>query len=290
MTDIDLSLVKSFAPVRSDDGHKGVFGQALICAGSDFMTGAQVLCTGAALRSGAGLVRVFAPEGSLMPVRLSCPCALTSAYKDSATATLKLASELMKKTRSVAFGPGVDTTDKRNQALAELFAKSAPSLVFDASALTLLAKGKDNLLPILKEREVPAVLTPHIAEFKRLLGIEGQDVPSDTLRTMSSEYARDNNVIVVLKDSVTQISSPAGDCYIMDRKNSGMAKGGSGDVLTGLVAGFLAQGIDPLKAAVAAVWFHSKSGELAAESIGKRAMLPSDLEEFLPDGFAEAGW
>ncbi|MBQ7275586.1 MAG: NAD(P)H-hydrate dehydratase [Clostridiales bacterium] len=286
-TAITGELVRGMAPVRDDRCHKNDFGHLLIIAGSEFMTGALQLCCASALRSGIGLVTAFSTREALVPLKASTPCALTAAWEDSVTATLRKADELMKKASAVAIGPGLDESDPRSKALVEEVLNTAHALVLDAGALNIIAKNREELLPVLASRKarglLPAVLTPHIGEMRRLL--KGEVTPE-----VCAKFAVDNACLLVLKDNKTLIYTPHDTWYSIQGDNSGMAKGGSGDVLTGLTAGFLAQGVKPCNAGVAAVYMHSKAGVLAAEALGKRCMLPTDVIGTLSQVFRETGW
>lgn len=283
---IDESLVRSMTPNRPDDGHKGTFGTALIVAGSEFMSGAQVLATSACLNSGVGMVRVLAPEASYAGTRVNCPCAMLSPYPDNVEALLREASEFLGKCKAVLVGPGIDVDDKRSYALLWFFIQNAPALVIDASALTLLAKYQEELLPLLRQRTAnglsQAILTPHIGEMRRL----SDDTSVDAVKA----WAKKNNCVVVLKNAETNIITPEEEVYTNIVTNSGMAKGGSGDVLSGLMTGLLAQGIDAVSSAVSAVFFHSLAGGIAASDIGKRAMLPTDIIDNLSYAYETVGW
>ena len=289
MREITSDLVRGFCPPRDDEGHKGTYGTALVIAGSRFMTGAQTLCAGAALRSGAGLVRVFSEEEALTATRINLPCALTSAYGEDPADNLRLAGKLIHKADSVAIGPGLDTEDKRNRDLLEISISSATRLVIDASALTILSKNAFFLEKELSSRREKglsrAVLTPHIGEFKRLAGKDPEDILAEC-----ADYSVRTESVIILKSRKTHVFTPDEECYTLDAGNSGLSKGGSGDVLTGLIAGFLAQGMDEVKASVSAVKIHSDCGLLAREKYGRRAMLPSDLTEFLTKSYEMAGW
>lgn len=288
MIELTKEYVKELAPLRSCEGNKGTFGKVLIVAGSKYMTGAQTLATLSALNSGVGLVQVFAPDDSLMPTQINCPCALLSAFGDTPTATIKKATELLaNKVKAVVIGPGLDTEDERNNALLTHFILNAPRIVIDASALTILKKtGPD----ILKERAVkglePAILTPHIGEFKRF----GYDGPIPELEKSAMEFAQKYDCILLLKNHKTTINTPDGECYIYTGNNSGMAKGGSGDVLSGLIGGFLASGFDLVAAAISGVVAHSVAGKLAANDLTEMAMLPTDVVDYLPEAYKELGW
>lgn len=286
MLKIDADLVRSLCPIRDENGHKGTFGTVLICAGSKYMTGAQTLATESALRSGAGMVRVFAPEDSFISTRINCPCAMFAPFEDTPEAAVRSAKELLKKAGAVLIGPGLDEKDKRTVHLLRFFIETAEHLVIDASALNVLAANKAMLLPQLRKRGsrhlAPAILTPHIGEFRRLTGEEGEDA--------AARFSQEYNCITVLKSASTYISICGKEDYTICSPNSGMGKGGSGDVLAGLLAGLIAQGMSGKDAALSAVYIHSASGRYAAEDLGKRVMLPSDLPSYFTDAFEEISW
>ena len=270
MIDITLEKIRSLRPERTDAGHKNTFGCALILAGSRYMPGALTLSVSAALRSGAGLVKGISSDEALYVLKVNCPCALTGPASVEEIEAARYTA--------AAAGPGLVPEDPANEEMLIYLIENAPSLVLDAGALTLISKDRDRYASLLKARKVPAVLTPHVGEFKRI-GIED-------LREFSETFG----AVTVLKDSSTKVQVPAGECYSIDMPNSGMAKGGSGDVLTGLITGFLAQGMAPADAAVSGVWFHARAGMFAAEDKGKRFMLPTDTIDHLKDAFKEANW
>jgi NAD(P)H-hydrate epimerase len=286
MLKIDSELVRSLCPERDENGHKGTFGTVLICAGSEFMTGAQTLATESALRSGVGMVRVFAPRESMVSTSINCPCAMFAPFEDTPEATVRAAKELLTKASAVLIGPGLDEKDKRSSHLLRFFMESAEHLVIDASALNILSANKAMLLPQLRKRPerhlAPAVLTPHIGEFRRLTGKDE--------RKAAAEFSREYNCITVLKSASTYISICGKEDYTISSPNSGMGKGGSGDVLAGLLAGLISQGMSEEDAAVCAVYIHSAAGRVAAEELGKRVMLPSDLPSYFTDVFEEISW
>ncbi len=286
-TIITGQLVREMAPARDDACHKNDFGHVLVIAGSEFMTGALLLCCSSALRSGTGLVTGFSAREALLPLKSYAPCALTAAWEEGVIPTLRKASALMKKTTAVVIGPGLDESDPRSKALVEEVLDKANALVIDAGALNIISKNKEELLPVLASRKarglLPAVLTPHVGEMRRLL-------KDEVTHEACAKFAVDNSCLLVLKDNKTLIYTPHNTWYSIQGDNSGMAKGGSGDVLTGLIGGFLAQGIKPCNAGVAAVYLHSKAGVLAAELNGKRCMLPIDVIGKLTEAFRETGW
>ena len=295
MTDSDMvvltdELISKMAPERPSTGHKGTFGTCLVTAGSEYMTGAAVLACGAALRSGCGMVRVYSEQRTLDAISNIHPCALQSLRDGMPTGVLRKAKELLNSADSVLIGPGIPADDLNLRFLLELFIREAGPLVIDAGAISAAAHDKENILPLLRHRNVPAILTPHPGEFARICaGIEGM-TPEDSPAEAALKLAGKIRSVIVLKYSKTIIAVPGGRVYINDTENSGLSKGGSGDVLAGLAAGLLAQGLAPEEAACSAVKIHSEAGLAAAEKYTKRAMLPSDLEEFIPEAFVKAGW
>lgn len=286
---LSKELISGFEPQRPDDGHKNTFGTALICAGSEYMTGAAVMATGAALRSGAGLVRVFSDEKTLDAIRVSEPCALLSSRPEETAGLLRKASELSESSSAVLIGSGIPQEYKDLEFLVCRFLENADNVVLDAGALVSKYDVWGRIAECLKARKSPAVITPHIGEFARLVRLPKSEVLANA-EELTLGFARNNNCVVVLKSSKTLIATPDGKLYVNDTPNSGLAKGGSGDVLAGLITGFLAQGMEPYKAACSAVFIHSKAGEAAAEEVGTRAMLPEDLIIYLPGAYEDAGW
>ena len=286
---LSKELISGFEPQRPDDGHKNTFGTALICAGSEYMTGAAVMATGAALRSGAGLVRVFSDEKTLDAIRVSEPCALLSSRPEETAGLLRKASELSESSSAVLIGSGIPQEYKDLEFLVCRFLENADNVVLDAGALVSKYDVWGRIAECLKARKSPAVITPHIGEFARLVRLPKSEVLANA-EELALGFARNNNCVVVLKSSKTLIATPDGKLYVNDAPNSGLAKGGSGDVLAGLITGFLAQGMEPYKAACSAVFIHSKAGEAAAEEVGTRAMLPEDLIIYLPGAYEDAGW
>lgn len=282
-------LISGFEPQRPEDGHKNTFGTALICAGSEYMSGAAVMATGAALRTGAGLVRVFSEDKTLDAVRVAEPCALLSLRPDETADLLRKAKELCKSSSAVLIGSGIPEDQMDLEFLICRFLENADNVVLDAGALMSKPDAWGRIAECLKARKVPAVLTPHIGEFARLIRLPKFEV-IEKAEDLALGFAKDTNAVVVLKSARTLIATPDGKLYVNDAPNSGLAKGGSGDVLAGLLTGFLAQGMEPYKAACSAVYIHLKAGEAAANEVGTRAMLPADLIVYLPGAYMDAGW
>ena len=291
---INKDLIEGLKLQRSPGGNKGSFGQLLVLAGSKYMTGAPCLTVSAALRSGTGLVKLFTSDEAMASVKVNCPCAILASsdgkdYLSDLDASLKRSS-------TVAIGPGLDIRDPKNISMLGYVIDNSKRLVIDASALTLLARQGEEGLKRLKERPLkglePAVLTPHIGEFKRFGygDFDFEDIESDKLSDLALRFASDNDCVLVLKNHVTLLTTPEGKCYYIKGDNSGMAKGGSGDVLTGLIGGFMASGMSGENAALCGVYIHQKAGELASSDLGEIFMLPSDLIDRLTNVYEGLGW
>lgn len=289
---IGRDMIKALAPARPETGHKGTFGTCTVIAGNCQMTGAQTLTVSAALRSGTGIVRAYAPAGSLVSTRVNCPSAVISVFPDSTAAVVREELKRAERVSCYAIGPGCDEKDPGVIALLVNLMPVAKGLVIDASALRILSADR-KMLDGLKARYgrgmMSAVLTPHAGEFKALAGEEASR-DTDARAGQALSFARESGTVLVLKDSDTVIATPAGDLYLMKGGNSGMSKGGSGDVLTGLIAGFIAQGMEAADAACAAVFFHQDAGSIAASHHGERFMQPTDVIDSLGESYKKTGW
>ena len=291
------SLIPQLLPERDEWGDKREQGCAMIVAGSGNMPGAAVLCTRAALRSGAGLVTLASPE-AVMPVlqtKLSEPvfCNLQDmAGQDAdsvddramalAPAHIPQILEKAKHCQALAIGPGLSSADCVREAVLEFLPQIKCPMVIDADALNAIASLNKTVASttsgaasFLRGITIPGVLTPHRREFERLFGplpASSIDIPA-RLR----DIARITNKVLLLKGAPTFVAIPDGRVYVVPACNSGLAKGGSGDVLTGIITSFLAQGLGTAEAAVLGALVHQKAGRLAREKMGAYAMLPSDI-------------
>lgn len=296
LTLVELQTVSSWldASRRNADANKGDAGKVLIVAGSRGKTGAASLCGEAALRSGTGLVTVAAPESS-QPVIASAniPECMTEALPETPAGSISgdaidRALELAAARDVIAVGPGLGSSEPSTRDFVVEFveARERP-MVLDADALNSLAPWPDSLTG---NPRLPLILTPHPGEMARLVS---EDDVSEVLRyriEIAHEFATTHRVILVLKGSRTLIASPDGEVYINPTGNAGMATGGTGDVLTGMIAGLLAQKRDDaLNATIAAVYLHGLAGDIAASRIGTRAMIASDVIACLGEAFIEAG-
>lgn len=278
------------APVRPVDGHKGTFGTLLIYAGSPGMGGAAYLCCEASLRSGIGLARLFIPEELMSPLLTLCPHAVSVRASHSPEERIRLLKKISSSSEAVVFGPGLDPEESGIEYDLVFLIENIPALILDASAITMIAVHREIMDPafILRASKnlPPVILTPHPGEFSRL--VPGWD-KSDR-QEAPGNFARQYNVILVLKGHKTAVFTPRGMWYINSTGNDGMAKGGSGDVLAGLTGGFLAQGMAPEDAAVSAVYLHGLSGDIAGKRLGRRYMQPTDMIESFPEAFRSCGW
>ncbi len=263
-------------PARPRDGHKGTFGRLMILAGSEGYTGAPLLASEAAVRSGAGLVFLGTPR-SVYPVlagrcREAMPFPLPERFED-----------LLEKTEgcdAAVIGPGLGRSPEAEQMVLRLLQELDIPVVLDADGINALAGHLD----ILDARKALTVLTPHDGEFARLTGTP-LPVP-DRIQTARS-FARDHGCILVLKGHGTAVADPSGEVCIVAAGNPGMAKGGSGDVLSGILGSFLVQKpllaeMQPAELVRKAAWCHAKTGDLCGEELGEYGMTPSDMISMLP--------
>lgn len=268
--------VLNILPDRRSDSHKGDYGKILLLCGSRGYTGAAALAAMGALRSGAGLVYLGVPESiyAIEAVKLTEPvvfplpdqCGMLSA---DALAQL---SDMLPRMDAVLIGPGLGISEGTSQIVQYILKEAKCPVVLDADGISIAASHKD----ILRERTSATVLTPHAGEFSRLTGT----MPTDRVSN-AKDAARDMNVIMVLKGHETVITDGK-CCYINNTGNPGMAVGGSGDVLAGVIVSLLGQGVDPLLSAACGVWLHGAAGDVCAESIGQYGMLPGDMLNVLP--------
>jgi hydroxyethylthiazole kinase-like uncharacterized protein yjeF len=281
---LDAVSVRAMLPPRKRAAHKGSFGHAGIIAGSSGKTGAAALAALGALRAGAGLVTVSVPEGlyGVLDAKLleamTFPVAETASHSLAKAAKASLLGFAAAKT-AVAMGPGIGCEAETVGLVQELITEIKQPLVLDADGINALAGHAH----ILRRAQSPAViLTPHPGEMARLLGTSVGDVQKDRLG-VAGGFAREFNVHVVLKGAGTVIAGPDGALAVNPTGNPGMATGGTGDVLTGMIAGFLAQRLSPWDAASAGTYLHGLAGDLAAARRGEIGMIARDLIDAIPE-------
>ena len=266
---------------RPRDSHKGTYGHLLVVAGSPGKTGAAAMASEAALRAGAGLVTLAIPL-SLNPIlEVKLTEVMTEPVPEEegtfSSKSIPRLSALLDGKTALALGPGIGTREGTKEAVLELLRKVQIPVVIDADGLNCLV-GK---LHVLKECEAPVVITPHPGEMGRLLGISARQVQEDRLQ-VARRFATEYRCVVVLKGARTVVASSDGRAFINPTGNPGMASGGTGDVLTGVIGGFLAQGVEPLEAAKLAVYLHGLAGDLVARELGEVSLVATDLLEALP--------
>lgn len=273
---LDHKAVLDRLPERAARSHKGDYGKILLLCGSRGFTGAAYLGAMGALRAGAGLVYLGVPESIYVieAVKLNEAVVFPLPDRDgvlSRTAIGEIQSRLTTMD-AVLIGPGLGQSEDTLAVTAFVLQNAACPVVVDADGINLLAAHKD----ILRGRTAPTILTPHEGEFRRLGGQIGQD------RLAAAEaMARELGCILVLKGHDTCITDGA-TAYINTTGNPGMAVGGSGDLLAGVITAFLGQGLSPLDAAARGAWVHGAAGDLCAREIGEYGMLPTDMLETLP--------
>lgn len=271
-----------FPPPRPRGAHKGTAGHLLVIAGSLGKKGAARMTSLAALRCGAGLVTVALPK-SIDPATAGLMEAMTLPLPETSEGTLSLAAEKMllqavQGKDAVAIGPGLSQNEETQRLIRTLIAEVSLPLVVDADGLNALAGD----LTVLKRRKVPVILTPHPGEMSRLIG-KRTDLIQRERFTVAAHFAEQWGAIVVLKGAHTVVATPDGFVRVNNTGNPGMATAGTGDALTGMIAAWLAQGIDPVDAATWGVALHGAAGDLAAASRGEISLITSDLIEKIPE-------
>ena len=273
---LDHEQVRSLLPDRDPWAHKGCFGKILLLCGSQGFTGAAALAARAALRSGAGLTFLGVPECiyAIEAVKLDEPIVFPLPDQDGRLAA-EAGEEILKRLPqmdAVLVGPGLGQSDGVLSAVRTVLEHFSGPVVVDADGINVLSAHRD----ILRGRVFPTILTPHDVEFARLGGCIAEDRAASAAR-----LARDLGCIVLLKGHETVITDGE-RCFVNRTGNPGMAVGGSGDVLAGIIVSLLGQGIIPLEAAACGAWLHGAAGDLCAGKMGKYGMLPSDIVEALP--------
>ena len=282
-TIVDRAYAKTLLPPRKEDGHKGDFGKLLVLGGSVGYTGAPYLAASAAVHSGCGLVYLGVPESIWAVEAQKCVSAMPFPLPETdgrlCLAALDKMQDKLKGCDVLALGPGLGRGKETEQLVHALLWQVKEPLVLDADGINALEWHIDELS---RRRGLVTVLTPHEGEFSRV----GGDV-SRGRESGAAAYAARRGVYLVLKGHRTVIATPDGRLAVNTTGNDGMAKGGSGDILTGMTASLLAQGMEPFAACCCAVWLHGRAGDLAAAEKGRRGMTPGDLLEKLPYALKE---
>lgn len=272
---IDKSLVDTFKPgARPRHAHKGQFGHALLMGGSTGMAGAVVMAAKACLRSGAGLVTAGVHEAGIAVMQTAVPEAMCIEQ------ALWMNHLVYEGKSAVGVGMGWANDEYHGKLLQWLISNVQAPLLLDASALNILASNMDWLG--LRPKGAATILTPHIGEFTRLTGRSANSVERlQKAKELASHY----QVLIILKGAYTQVITPGGLVYFNSTGNPGMAKGGSGDVLAGLVTGLLAQGMVPIFACLLGVYLHGMAGDIAAANFSQPGMTALDMAGLLPEAW-----
>lgn len=271
---VDKAFIGSILKKRRKFSHKGTYGHALLIGGRKGQIGAVQLAAKAVLRAGVGLLTVYTPHCGYAIVQSTVPEAMC--VSDMDYEIISEAPEGVSRYDSVGIGPGLGQRIDTQKAMVDIFNHYDHPMVLDADALNILAK-RPGLLSKVPEN---SILTPHPKEFDRLLGEHTYTSHFDRLR-LQVEFAQRYHLVVVLKGAHTSIATPIGNIYFNSTGNAGMATGGSGDALTGIITSLLAQGYAPGDAAILGVYLHGHSGDLAAQELGQEALIASDIINYL---------
>ncbi|MDQ7778460.1 MAG: NAD(P)H-hydrate dehydratase [Planctomycetota bacterium] len=271
-------------PKRKLDAHKGDLGRVLVIAGSVGMAGAACLCTDAVLRSGAGIAVLGTPRSIYAVLATKITCGMVRPLPDTKDGTLSTAAqsaifELADKADVLAVGPGLSRHPDTSKLILSTIFRVAKPVVCDADALNIISQD----IPVLKNITQPIVLTPHPGEMARLAKKTIAEVQSDR-EGIAFDFAKRHKITLVLKGAGTVVTD-GNALYKNNTGNPGMATAGSGDILTGVIAGLIAQQMSPLDASVLGVYAHGLAGDIAAEKVGQVSLIATDILDSLPAAF-----
>ncbi len=292
---LNAEFVFEKIPPRRPESHKGSYGKLLIVAGSARYRGAAALAVEGALRVGAGIVTLATVEPvfqGVLPRLPECCCHPCAMGEDGGIAAESIPGleAAMKGCSAVLIGPGLGMSETTKRLVQTLVTAAPCPVILDADGLNaaaVLANGEDGRLPR-PQNGAPLILTPHPGEMSRLTGLTGEEISANRSGTAAG-YARANNCVLVLKGNRTLIAAPDGRTFKNTTGNPGLARGGSGDVLAGMMAGLAAQKLDAFDAAACAVWLHGAAADGAAARLGQYGMLPHDIFYDLERIFAQNG-
>ncbi len=284
MNTITLDFVRENLPKRPDDAHKGTMGTMLNISGSYAMAGACILSSMSALKSGVGLLKVALPRSIYEIVASSVYEAVFVPVSESEQGTvdensLDFLLDVSKSVQSVLLGCGLKWCDETVDFTKKFVLACTTPLLIDADGINALSMN----INVLKECKAPVVLTPHIKEMSRLCKKSVEYIIAHKSE-VAQDFAKEYRCVVVLKGKDTVVTDGE-KTFVNPTGNSGMAKGGSGDVLSGIIASFMAQGVSAFESACMGVYIHGLAGDIASEKLTKVSMLPRDIVSFLPDAF-----
>ena len=270
-------------PKRPADAHKGYFGHVLAIAGSAGYTGAAFLTSQAAALSGSGLVTLAVGKGIYPIMAAKLTEVMVKPFFETKDCSMSLLAEkeliaFSDKCDAVAIGPGISQNKETQQLVRILVGRLNKPMVIDADGINACVGHAD----ILKSAKAKIVLTPHPGEMSRLIGKDVSEIQQNR-KDIALKFAAEYNIVLVLKGRQTVVADPSGDVYVNETGNEGMATGGTGDILTGMIASFIGQGVEPFIAAVLGVYYHGMAGDLAMKEKGALSLLATDLLNKLPE-------
>jgi len=270
-------------PKRPADAHKGYFGHVLAIAGSAGYTGAAFLTSQAAALSGSGLVTLAVGKGIYPIMAAKLTEVMVKPFFETKDSSMSLLAEkelitFSEKCDAVAIGPGISQNKETQQLVRILVGRLNKPMVIDADGINACVGHAD----ILKSAKAKIVLTPHPGEMSRLIGKDVSEIQQNR-KDIALKFAAEYNIVLVLKGRQTVVADPSGDVYVNETGNEGMATGGTGDILTGMIASFIGQGVEPFIAAVLGVYYHGMAGDLAMKEKGALSLLATDLLNKLPE-------
>jgi NAD(P)H-hydrate epimerase len=268
---------------RKVNSHKGDYGHTLILAGSVGLTGAAYLSSQAALLCGSGLVTLGVPKSLNIIMETKLTEVMTKPLAETKQLTLSLdsweeISKLIKKVDALAIGPGLSMNPQTQKLIVKLIPSIKKPFVLDADGINAVAKN----LAVLRKVKTDMVITPHPREFSRLTDKRVEDIQKNR-KVVAQDFAYRYGITLVLKGYRTIVANPRKDIYVNNTGNPGMASGGCGDILTGMIAAFLGQKMEPFKASKLAVYLHGLAGDLASKELGEISLKATDILNKLPE-------
>lgn len=279
---ISFDMVKNILPKRLPDSNKGTFGRLLCICGSKNMPGAAFYCIAAASRCGVGLIQSVIPEDIYSITASKISESLFYPICNDFEKAWDTINSLLPRATAVLVGCGMGWNKFTQKIVYKLLKESSVPLVIDADGINVISENID----ILKEAKSDVILTPHIKEMSRLLG-ESTDYVSKNKFEIAKNFSKKYNLTLVLKDSKTVISDVNGHLYLNSTGNESMAKGGSGDVLAGIIGSLAAQGVSALNSAIISVFIHGRSGDICKEKLSSFSVIPTDIINNLSEVFLE---
>ena len=298
---LEKQYISQLIPERPKYSHKGDYGHVLVVAGSKGKTGAAFMAAKACMRAGAGLVTVGVPEslGDVVQSRVTEEMTLSLPDAGDGTLSSKASSVILRflaeKADVLCIGPGIGVSDETRKLLAELVTSSRAAMVIDADGINSIDD-----MALFGKAQAPVILTPHPGEMARLLskktsppgrgsrksGAKGLRTQIEQERIITAlSFSQETGAYILLKGVPTVLAEPGGRAYINPTGNAGMATGGTGDVLTGMVSSFIAQGMNPTDGGILGVYMHGLAGDIAADKKGEHSLIASDIIDFLPEAF-----